>query len=202
MKEITCIIVDDEEKVANRMKNLVSKFTDLDVIHVETTAEKAIEKICSLKPDIVFLDIEMPGKTGFELINEIRNRNCNPTYILVTAHDHYAIKAVRESAFDYLMKPVDIDELKECIERYKKSINGKEKVIVKPDNIKLNLSKREKEVLALIIKGFTSKEIAVKLFISKTTVDTHRQNILSKTGARTTTELIALVLNNPSKHNI
>lgn len=201
MREITCIIVDDEVKVANRMKTLVSKFTDIDVIHVETNAEKAIEKFCFLKPDIIFLDIEMPGKTGFELINETRKRNCNPTFILVTAYDHYAIKAVKESAFDYLMKPVDIDELKECIERYKNSIAGKEKVIVKPDNIKLHLSKREKEVLALIISGNTSKEIAEKLFISKTTVDSHRQNILAKTGAKTTAELIALALNNPSKHN-
>lgn len=190
MEKCTCIIVDDEIKVADRLKHLILDFTDLDVLHVETNPEKAIEHICKSNPDIVFLDIEMPKKSGFEVIDEVKKSEFHPEFIFVTAFDHYAIKAVKEHAFDYLMKPVDVDELKECIVRYKRK---KWKAIVGSD-ILLPLNPREKEVLALVVMGLTSKEIAKKLSISKTTVETHRQNIRMKTGTKNTPELVALTL--------
>jgi len=190
MEKCTCIIVDDEIKVAERLKHLILDFSDLDVLHVETNPEKAIEYICKLNPDIVFLDIEMPQKSGFEVIDEVKKSEFHPEFIFVTAFEHYAIKAVKESAFDYLMKPVDVDELKECIVRYKRK---KWKAIVGSD-ILLPLNPREKEVLALVVMGLTSKKIAKKLSISKTTVETHRQNIRMKTGTKNTPELVALTL--------
>ena len=190
MEKCTCIIVEDEIKVASHLNHMISDFTDLEVLQVETNPGKAVEYICKLKPDIVFLDVEMPEKSGFELIDDVRERSVYPAFVLVTAFDHYAIRAVKESSFDYLLKPVDIDELKECIARYKRT----REITIAGKDIDLPLSPREKEVLALVVKGLTSKEIAEILFISKTTVETHRQNIRMKTGAKTTAELVALTL--------
>ncbi|HLF32869.1 MAG TPA: response regulator transcription factor [Cyclobacteriaceae bacterium] len=187
--EYTCIIIDDELRAASRLKSLISDFTDLKVLHVETNPGKGIEKVCALNPDIVFLDIEMQ-RSGFNVIDTVKSRNVFPAFILVTAYPQYAIKAVKEAVFDYLMKPVDVDELQEAIKRFKKT----RKSIITQSDIKLPLNPREKEVLVLLVQGLTSKQIAEKLFISKSTVETHRQNIRAKTGAKTTAELIALVL--------
>ncbi|MFQ5512781.1 MAG: LytR/AlgR family response regulator transcription factor, partial [Candidatus Krumholzibacteriia bacterium] len=75
-------------------------------------------------PDIVFLDIELPRKTGFELIDEVNGREVYPTFILITAYSQYAIRAIRARAFDYLLKPVLIDELKEAICRFVEKAPG------------------------------------------------------------------------------
>jgi two-component system LytT family response regulator/two-component system response regulator LytT len=182
--------VDDEVKVSERMRHLIADFTGLKILAVESNAEKAVHEICRLKPDLVFLDVEMPGLSGFEVIEAVRKRKIFPAFILVTAFDHYGIRAVKESAFDYLLKPVDIDELKQCLERHEK----KQRISITGADIDLPLNPREKEVLALIVKGFTSIEIADKLCISKTTVESHRQNIKQKTGVKNTAELIGLVL--------
>ena len=190
MEKYTCIIVEDEIKVASHLNHLISDFTDLEVLQVETNPTQAVEYICKLKPDIVFLDVEMPEKSGFELIDDVRKRSVFPAFVLVTAFDHYAIKAVKGSSFDYLLKPVDIDELKDCIARYKRT----REITIAGKDIDLPINPREKEVLALVVKGMTSKEIGEQLFISKATVETHRQNIRAKTGVKTTAELIALTL--------
>lgn len=71
------------------------------------------------KPDLVFLDVEMPCKNGFELHNEMRNKGCNFSVIFYTAYDKYMIQALRESAFDYIIKPVKEQELKQAIDRFK-----------------------------------------------------------------------------------
>ena len=199
MRETTCYIVDDELRVANRMKSLLQNFTELVVAGIETNPRKAITKIFSVKPDIVFLDIEMPGKSGFEVIEELRAKNCNPTFIMVTAYDHYSIKAIKESAFDYLLKPVDIDELKEAIDRYK-STNGLQPVINNRDWLsEMNISSREEEIIQLLVQGKTSDEIGKELFISKHTVDTHRRNILHKLNLKTTNALISLAIEKGGK---
>ncbi len=187
MKEISCIIIDDELEIRNRVESLLLKFEGVKVISKEGISEKAIEKVIELKPDIVFIDIEMPRMNGFDIINKIREQFCYPTFIFVTAYNQYAIKAIKKEAFDFLLKPVDIEELSQTIERYK------EKIAHHINHPKIQcLSEREKEVLELLLQGFSSKKIAKKLFISKATIDTHRRNILEKTGMKSTAELIAL----------
>ncbi|MCK4663593.1 MAG: response regulator transcription factor [Bacteroidales bacterium] len=196
MKKITCIIVDDEKEARDRAEDLLKMFKEIRIIAKEGDTDIAIKKIIQQKPDIVFLDIEMPGKNGFDIVNEIKENNISPKFIFVTGHSQYTIKAIRNAAFDYLLKPIDIDDLKETIERYKNSkkidisyeTNGVKKVKI------VDLSEREKEIIRLIIKGKTSKEISELLFISKNTVDTHRRNILEKTGLKSTNELICFVI--------
>jgi two-component system LytT family response regulator len=113
---LRAMLVDDEENSLNALRQKIIQHCDaVTIIASCTKPDEAIEKINSLHPDILFLDIEMPGINGFSLLKKIEHKNFE--VVFVTAYDHYAIKAIRYSALDYLVKPVDVDELKETIER-------------------------------------------------------------------------------------
>jgi len=191
LQELKCIIIDDEIEVRNRLESLIYKIEEIEIISKEGIPEKAIEKVINLKPDIVFIDVEMPRMNGFEVVKQIRDNYYYPTFIFVTAYNQYAIKAIKKEAFDFLLKPVDIEELTQTIEHYR-SKQHNNKNLIKNHHIFECLSEREKEVLELLFQGLTSKEISQKLFISKTTVDTHRRKILEKTGLKSTIELLTL----------
>ncbi len=184
MEKITAILVDDEKHALNRMAGILKLFKNIKVIAKEFDPEDAIACIVKNKPNIVFLDIEMPGMTGFNLIDRVRKQFVFPTFIIVTAYNQYAIKALKKEAFDYLIKPVDIDDLRDCLNRYEQKQNHF------PHIENSNLSEREKEIARLICKRKTSKQIAEILFISKHTVDTHRRKILEKLGVKTTSDLL------------
>jgi two-component system LytT family response regulator len=113
---INAIIVDDEEKSRATLHKLVSnhcpKVQIVELCDSVETAMKAIEKH---NPHIVFLDIEMPFHSGFNLLERIKDPEFE--VIFTTAYDHYAIKAIKFSAMDYLLKPIDVDELKEAVGR-------------------------------------------------------------------------------------
>lgn len=192
---INCIIIDDEIEAYDRLENLLKKIGRINVIAKATNAEKGIKKVVELSPNIVFLDVEMPIKNGFEIVKEIKNQKVYPTFIFVTAYEQYAIKAIRNAAFDYLLKPVDIDELKKTIERYLIKQKENQRVLL-PEKLKTkySLTDREVEIVKLLIEGKSSKEIGEILYISKHTVDTHRRNILSKTNTNSTSELISQIL--------
>lgn len=112
------VIVDDEPSAVNNLKWELEHFTDeVKVIETFTSAEEAIHGINYLKPDCVFLDIEMPGKDGFTLLNDLVYKNFN--LIITTAYENYAIRAFKENAIDYLLKPIDVDDLKAAIQRIK-----------------------------------------------------------------------------------
>jgi two-component system response regulator DesR len=195
---ITCIIVDDELQSIERLESLLFGFPEIRILTKEHIPELAVSEIVRHRPDLVFIDVEMPRMSGFDVVHEVRSRNCHPVFIFATAFNQYAIKAIKEGVFDYILKPFDVDELKEAIERYKdQGTRTKDEGRKTREEVKMTsvyLSDREKEVLRLIMQGKTSKEIAGELFISKTTVDSHRRNILEKTGARNSTELISLAL--------
>jgi DNA-binding NarL/FixJ family response regulator len=197
MKEITCIVLDDEKEARERLVILLSKVEGIKIIGIEGEPEKAIESITSKIPDLVFIDVEMPRLTGFDVVREVRKNNVNPDFIFVTGYNQYAIKAIKKEAFDYLLKPVDIDELNETINRYKSNIYTrlKEKK-TKQTDVLSKFSEREIEIIKLIAEYKTSKQIAEKLYISKNTVDTHRRNILEKAGLHKTAELVVFAREN------
>lgn len=184
MEKITAILVDDEKQALNRMADLLRLFPNIEIIHKEFEPENAIELIVKHKPNIVFTDVEMPGMTGFDVVKAVRERFVFPEFIFVTAFSQYAIKAIKAEAFDYLLKPVDIDDLRECLARF----NQKQNQFPHIENS--CLSEREKEVARLLCKGLTSQTIADTLFISKHTADTHRRHILEKLGLKNTGELL------------
>jgi two-component system LytT family response regulator len=117
---ITAVIIDDEKKCVSLLKHLIENHcADIKVVAEAGDALQGLGVIQMFKPDIVFLDIEMPGKSGFELLSALPEINFD--IIFTTAYNQYAIKAIRFSALDYLLKPVDPDELKNAVARlYKK----------------------------------------------------------------------------------
>ncbi|MBL4667775.1 MAG: response regulator transcription factor [Flavobacteriales bacterium] len=110
------IIVDDERLARNELRSLLSEFPDIEIIEECNSAESAIAAVDKLKPDVVFLDIHMPGKDGFGVLEEL---DYMPHVVFITAYDEYAIKAFDVNALDYLLKPIEADRLKEAIEKVK-----------------------------------------------------------------------------------
>jgi two-component system LytT family response regulator len=108
------LIIDDERLARNELKKLLQEFSEIEIIGEAMNAEEAIKMIEELNPEVIFLDIQMPGKTGFELLQEIDKV---PTVIFTTAHDEYALKAFEFNALDYLMKPIDPQRLGEAIQK-------------------------------------------------------------------------------------
>ncbi len=102
------IIIDDERLARQELKNLLSVHKDLEVIAECADANEALVKIKELKPDVIFCDINMPGKSGLEMVEEISGM---VEVVFVTAHDEHAIKAFEVNAFDYLLKPVHPERL-------------------------------------------------------------------------------------------
>ena len=111
MKTLSCIVVDDEKAVLDRFEKLITYFDDIELISKNSHPEVAVEQIIHLQPDLVFIDVEMPRMTGFDVIKEVRARNVNPVFIFVTGYSTYAIKAIRNAAFDFLVKPIDLEEI-------------------------------------------------------------------------------------------
>jgi two-component system LytT family response regulator len=108
------IIIDDERLARNELKKLLSEFSKIEVIGEAANAQEGIEKIESLSPDLIFLDIQMPGKTGFDMLMELEKA---PHVIFTTAYDEFALKAFEVNALDYLMKPVEPKRLADALHK-------------------------------------------------------------------------------------
>lgn len=108
------VIIDDERLARSELKRMLKDFPDLEIVGEAGNVDEGIEKIESFNPDLIFLDIQMPGKTGFEMLAELDRV---PLVIFVTAYDEFALKAFEVNALDYLMKPVDPKRLSEAISK-------------------------------------------------------------------------------------
>jgi two-component system, LytTR family, response regulator len=113
---MTCIIVDDEQKNISILKKLLEKYCpEVRLIGEASSSDTALELIRTKQPQLVFLDVEMPDMNAFELLSALQPVSFE--YILVTAYDHYAYKAFSFNALHYLLKPVDIDELRLAVQK-------------------------------------------------------------------------------------
>ncbi len=108
------IIIDDERLARAELKKLLLEFPEVEVIDEAANAEEGITKIESLHPDLIFLDIQMPGKTGFEMLSELEK---TPQVIFTTAYDEFALKAFEVNALDYLLKPIEPKRLTDAIQK-------------------------------------------------------------------------------------
>ena len=111
---IKAIIIDDERLARNELRKLLQDFPEIEVIAEAANATEGLEKIENLSPDLIFLDIQMPGKTGFDLLSELDR---TPNVIFTTAYDEYALKAFEVNALDYLLKPVEPKRLADAIQK-------------------------------------------------------------------------------------
>ena len=110
------LIVDDERLARKELNSLLAEFTEIEVIGEAVNADEAYDKINELNPELIFLDIQMPGKTGFELLESLEKV---PKVIFTTAYDQFALKAFEYNALDYLLKPIDSERLANAINKLK-----------------------------------------------------------------------------------
>jgi two-component system LytT family response regulator len=118
VKTFTCIIIDSDLNATNKLKLLLSDHKQLEIVSIINDAELALDSIIRFKPDLLFLDIQMPGKDGFQILETLKCTDIRPFVILVTDSNKYAIQAVRTAVFDYLLKPVESCELAISVERF------------------------------------------------------------------------------------
>ena len=133
------IIIDDEARAVNLLTGMLSAIPAVEVTGTFTYPVHALTELRHHNPDLLLLDIQMPRLNGFELLRGVRNAGLSPWVIFVTAYDQYAVEAIRQEAFDYLLKPVSPDELESSIFRLlSRHKSGAEKPVI--ENLLKNLT--------------------------------------------------------------
>jgi DNA-binding NarL/FixJ family response regulator len=206
---IKVFIVDDHKMVIEGLQLLLQNSPDITVIGYALSGVSAIEQLMGLQPDVILMDVNMPDINGIETTKKLLSLYPNLKVIAISMHKESSLIKLMLSngAKGYVLKNAGQDEL---IEAIKTVHSGKMYLDQTVNDIVINsvannhkkhvsdtfpkLSRREKEILRLIIDEYTTQEIADKLFISFGTVETHRRNMLIKTGARNTVGLVKLAL--------
>jgi len=192
-------IVDDHYMVIEGIRSLLQNRKNIEWLGHAMNAESCFAFLKQRQPDVILMDINLPDKSGIDLCKEVREQWPGIFVIGLSTFNQLSLiqKMITNGASGYVLKNATEDELMEGIETV---IQGKmylsdeaAKVLrkSKEDEVPL-ITSREKEVLELIATGLTNNEMAAKLFISATTVDTHRKNLLAKLSAKNTAELVKL----------
>ena len=199
------LIADDHTIVRSGIRMLLQTEKDIEVIGEALDGEQVVEMVEMLHPDVILMDISMPGINGIEATKRIKDRFPEIQILALTMHhsDEYFFAMLKAGASGYLLKTAETDELlnalhtvsrgeaflypsmtKRLIQDYvaKKDCPGESGLPA--------LSKREKDVLLLLVEGFSSKEIAEKLVVSQSTIHTHRSNIMAKLNLESHRDLI------------
>src|SRR5438093_11429127 len=121
---IKAIIIDDERLARSELRKLLMDFPEIEVVAEASNAGEGVEKIENINPDLIFLDIQMPGKTGFDMLAELDKA---PLVIFTTAYDEYALKAFEVNALDYLLKPIEPKRLTDAIQKLQYEIRKERK---------------------------------------------------------------------------
>lgn len=211
--KIKVMITDDHKMVREGIKQLLELNDSISVVGMASDGDECISVLESKKPDLLLLDINMPGKNGLEIIEEIKKINFNVKIILLTVHNEvdYLLKAVEIGADGYVLKDSGSAELVNAIEIV---MSGES--YIQPDMIPMlnskmiaknsdkekmkNLTKRELEVLVLVSEGMFNKEIADKLSISERTVKNHISSIFKKIDVADRTQAAVFAIRNNLIH--
>ena len=206
-KKIKVLVVEDHRLVREGLVNLLRVSPEIEVVSEASNGEEAVAKAASLKPDIILMDISMPGMNGITATKVIKKDNPDIGVIMLTMLDQetYVYEAVKAGATGYLLKNAGFEELVKAIKEVFKGGATlhpdaqaqllKEYVFLARSNQDTyGLSNREMEVLQLLADGMSNKEIAAQLYISNQTVKTHIAHIFNKLGVSDRTEAVAAAL--------
>lgn len=207
---VSIVVADDHRLTADGIRGLLTRETDGSIRAVCAESAEILPALRDHTPDILTLDLSLPGLSGLDILPKVATVSSNTKTIIYTGYntEEYVIRAFQLGAAAYVLKSDSPTELAVAI---KHAIKGKRYLSSSlPDDLIDvadaepsesydrfdELTKRETEVLNLVVKGLTSAEIGEQLFISKRTVDKHRQNIMSKLNVSRTPELIRRVTEN------
>lgn len=200
MLEIKTAIVDDHPIVIEGLKTMLANEKNLSIIGGFCTGADLLAYMASQPLDLILLDVTLPDISGIELCQKVKELSLSTRILILSNHTERSIimQAIQNGASGYLLKNSSIEELRHCIaEAIKGNICYSREVmeiISRPNKNELQgtprLTRREKEILALIASGKTSQIIGQELFLSPLTVDTHRKNLIQKFGVKNVAELI------------
>lgn len=206
---IRIVVVDDHAVVRSGLKMLLNEKYDMEVVGEASEGEEGIREAERLRPDVVLMDLSMPhGMDGLTATRLLKNKLPDVAVLILTMHDddEYLFRAIHAGASGYVLKSAPHEELTAAVrsvaegdaylnptatrrlmnEYLEQSRGGGRRM--------KTLSEREKEVLTLIAKGYSNKEIADRLVISVKTVETHKSNVMEKLGLRTRPELVKFAM--------
>lgn len=209
---IKILIADDHELIRNGIKSTLKAKRDFKIAGEASNGNEAMQLLLKHKPDVLLLDISMPGLSGIEVAQEIKVQGIDVKILFLTMYDGYEYinKCLEVGASGYLVKTDAGDELVQAITTIAEGGNyysgmvhkavmdnhassiGKKKMAQKINEI--GLTKREKEVVKLVAEGMTSIAIAKKLFVSPRTIDTHRSNLMKKLEVKNSAELVNKII--------
>ncbi len=191
-------IIDDHYMVIEGIRSLLQHEKSIEWLGHASNAESCLAFLRQRQPDVILMDINLPGISGIELCKEVKERYPAVFVIGLSTFNQQSFiqKMMENGASGYVLKNATQEELVEAIETVMKGriyLNDEVSQALRKENPdRIVLTRREKEVLELIAGGLTNAEIAAKLFISITTVDTHRKNLLAKFDARNTASLVRM----------
>jgi len=211
------ILVDDHEVVRIGLKTLLDRHPDFEVVGEASSAREAVEKTASLLPDVVVMDIRLPGTSGIDACDEIVKRFPETKVLMLTsyAEDEMLFSAIRAGASGYVLKQIGSEDLVKALE----SVGSGEGLLdpavtqrvfqevrraVREEEASAfaNLSQQEKHVLQLVSEGKTNREIAKALFLGEGTVRNYVSSILSKLGVNNRAEAAAYAVEHSLKEYI
>jgi two-component system, NarL family, nitrate/nitrite response regulator NarL len=206
MKKIKIFLLDDHKIVRDGLKSILAIDSAFQVIGEESSPELFLKTFTDFKIDILILDITLPGMSGLEVLKKVKKKNPNLKILILSMHDspEYVIQSLKDGANAYLSKSVQADEfLKALYDVYntgvyypsQMNLNSNE-LLPKTDTTSSGniLTPKEKEVLSLMAKGLSSKQIAKNFGLSSRTVEAHRLNIMKKISTNNSAETIAVAL--------
>ena len=205
----TIVLADDHHVVRHGLRSLLEAEPDFSVVGEAGDGLEAAQLVERLQPDVLVLDMMMPGLNGLEVTRQVgqRSRRTHVVILSMHANEAHVLEALRAGAAAYVLKESTYAELVHAV---REAVAGRrylspplseraiEAYMKKAESDALDpyemLTAREREVLHLVVEGHTSAEIADRLFVSRRTVETHRANLMRKLGLRTHTDLIRYAL--------
>ena len=204
------VIADDHTVVRQGIRGVLEDLNGLEVVGEAGDGDEALALVRALEPDVVVLDVNMPGRTGLDVAGELRDEGTATRVLMLSMHDdpEYVLQAVRAGADGYVLKDVAPAELRDAVRAVHEgreyftarvtqqlSVGLRKEIEEEQLRTRLDsLTKREREVLLLVANGLTNREIGEKLEISPRTVETHRERVMGKLRIRTVAGLTRFVV--------
>ena len=206
---ISILLADDHPVILRGLRGLFEAYDDLRIVGEETDARKVVEAVARLEPDVLVMDLMMPGMSGMEIIREVAQHHPDTRIVVLSMHSNvaYVREALRNGALAYVLKCADSEELIHAV----REVNARRRYLSPPlSENELEeyarqaqqhgldphdmLTNRERQVLRLAAEGNTSSQIAEQLHIGIRTVESHRASLLHKLGLRNQTELVCYAI--------
>jgi two-component system response regulator NreC len=208
MDKIRILLADDHPLIRSGISTLLQSYKDFEIVGEAQDGEEAVEKTKVLKPDVLIIDLSMPKLSGIEATGIITKKHPDVKVLVLTMHENeeYVYQILKSGAGGYVLKSAGKEELSAAIRAVAKGekffsprvseimaqsyVRRKEGGETSSKGEMIPLTRREKEILRLVVKGFTNQQIADQLCISPRTVDTHRTNIMQKLNIHDVANLV------------